>query len=612
MITFLGIIIFAIPFVSLVLFKDKMIGFLSIFTMSFLLHLLIALATQALGIFRYEVIISIYSVLSLAVLIFVYLKHSHKIQDKIHGKGRCLILFSNLSYFGQFLKKLISKQNLLVVTAFAIVFFNLLSVHYNFTGTVNSYGGSYEVENSTYIYPYFSDEWVAIAFINYTIESQSIPAFNPLTEKVEYHNPLVPYFSFLSDIFLFCGFDPLDDYEFVNLLVGLTTCLMFFMLLLSIGVDKRVSALVVLVIPYITNGGNLPGIWFLIPMTFALIFYLISLIGFAKGDNKLLSAASFLTICLYPPFIVFVLPVLFALVFRNKGAKIKTLIKGLLFPVGISLVAIALVGSIVFSSFKLLVILETLHFYFFRTNLVGGYLSFPIWIVLPLFVLPFALFGILLAIRNKLYFILLPLFTGLAFWLCYVGAERVLIIDFPRVVVITAFLVLIFFGIAFNYLAKRFIDERYKNILTAVCIFVAMVLSITYTENDSWKGLKLHSNDDPEDVMLYPAPTASRFLTEEDLMLFSSFTKKKFISPPWKGLAISAATGNYPMATKPSTVGVFVMNYDWFVNASCKEKDEASIDNNLSYAYSTEFDCPNFIKIGESSERLVLYKFIKK
>lgn len=603
MITFLGIIIFAIPFVSLVLFKDKMIGFLSIFTISFLLHLFIALATQALGIFRYEVIIAIYSIISIAVLIFVYLRHAHK--------NHCLLSASSLNSFSKSVKKLISKQNFLVAVAFAIVFFNLLSVHYNFTGTVNSYSGSYEVENSTYIYPYFSDEWVAIAFINYTIESQSIPAFNPLTEKDEYHNPLVPYFSFLSDIFLFFGFDPLDDYEFVNLLVGFTTCLVFFMFLLSIGVDKRVSALVVLIIPYITNGGNLPGIWFLIPMTFALIFYLISLIGFAKEDNKLLVSASFLTICLYPPFIVFVLPVLFALVFRNKGTKIKTLIKGLLFPIGISLIAIVLIGSIVFSSFKLSVILDTFHYYFFRTNLVGGYLSFPIWVVLPLFVLPFALFGIFLAIRKRSYFILLPLFTGLAFWLCYVGAERVLIIDFPRVVVITAFLVLIFFGIAFNYLVKRFINERYKNILTAMCIYVAMVLSLAYTENDSWRGLMLHSNDDPAGVMLYPAPTASRFLTEDDLMLFSSFTKKKFISPPWKGLVISAATGNYPMATKPSTVGVFNLNYDWFVNTNCKEKNQAAIDHDLSYAYSTQFDCPSFIKMGESSEGLVLYKFNK-
>ncbi len=604
MITFLGIIIFAIPFISIVLFKDKMIGFLSIFTMSFILHLLIALATQALGIFKYEVIIAIYSVLSLAILVFVYIKHPHK--------NHRLTSISSLSFLGNLIKKLINRQNSLVIIAFVVVFFNLLSVHYNFTGTVNSYGGSYEVKNSTYIYPYFSDEWVAIAFVNYTIESQSIPAFNPLTEKDEYHNPLVPYFSFLSDIFLFFGFDPLDDYEFVNLLVGMFICLTFFMLLLSMGIDKRVATLSVLIIPYITNGGNLPGIWFLIPMTFALIFYLISLIGFAKEDNKLLASASLLTICLYPPFIVFVLPVLFALVFRNKGAKIKTLIKGLLFSTGVSLIAIVLVGSIVFSSFKLSAILDTFHYYFFRTNLVGGYLSFPIWVVLPLFVLPFAIFGIFLAIRKKLYFILLPLFTGLAFWLCYVGAERVLIIDFPRIVVITAFLILIFFGIAFNYLAKRFINEKYKNILTAMCIFVAMMLSLTYTENDSWRGLMLHSSGDPDDIMLSPAPTASRFLTEDDLTLFSSFTKKYFISPPWKGLVISAATGNYPMATKPSTVGVFTLNYDWFVNTSCKEKDEASTKHNLSYAYSTEFDCPNFIEQGESSEGLVLYKFIKK
>lgn len=111
-----------------------------------------------------------------------------------------------------------------------------------------------------------------------------------------------------------------------------------------------------------------------------------------------------------------------------------------------------------------------------------------------------------------------------------------------------------------------------------------------------------------------PAPTASRFLTDEDLIAFSGFTKKTFISPAWKGLVISAATGNYPLATKPSTVGVFILNYNNFVNSNCKEKEKTSIKNNIDYVYSEEFDCPNFdreVGVSKSSEGLVLYKFTK-
>jgi hypothetical protein len=618
MITFLGIIIFAIPFASVVLFKDKMIGFFSVFTVSFLLHFLIALTTQVLGLFKYEVIIPIYLVIGLSTLIFVYFKHPYKKSSLIS----CIPFLSSITkhtWFGSKESRLVlfkrmivrwvsntkNKQKFLVAIAFTIVFFNLFSVHYNFTGTVNSHDGSYQVENSSNIYPYFSDEWVAISFVKYAIETHSIPAVNPLTESEKYNNPLVPYFSFLADIFLFFGFDPLGDFELVNLLVGMSTCIAFFALLISLGLDKRVSILSVLIVPYITNGGNLPGIWFLIPMTFALVFYLISLIGFAKGNNTLLALSSFLTICLYPPFIVFVAPVLLVLVFRNKGIKIKTA----LLAVGVLFLALIIVGSIVFSRFSLPVIVDTLRFYFFRTNLVGGYLSFPIWVVLPLFVLPLSVFGFLLAIKRRLYFIIIPLSVGLIYWLLYVKAERVLIIDYPRIVVITSFLVLIVFALALDYFIKGFVNEKYKNIITAMCVLIALILSFTYTENDSWRGLKLHSNRDPDDVMLNPAPTASIFLTDEDLALFSDITKKRFISPPWKGLVISAATGNYPMTSKPSTIGVFTLNYDWFADTKCEEKDTVSIEHNVSYAYSRRFDCPNFTEIGESSEGLVLYKF---
>jgi len=149
------------------------------------------------------------------------------------------------------------------------------------------------------------------------------------------------------------------------------------------------------------------------------------------------------------------------------------------------------------------------------------------------------------------------------------------------------------------------------NVLTIVCIFIEIGISSFYTKNESWRGLMMKLDMNDKSILSSPAPTASAFLTEDDLRLFSGFTKKTFISPPWKGLAISAATGNYPLATKPSTIGVFTLNYDWFVNTTCEDKQKVSIENNISYAYSAKFDCPNFIKEGESTEGLILYRFKK-
>lgn len=599
--TFLGIIIFIIPFILARLFKDRTVGFLTIFTASFLVHLIIALVTQSLKIFNYSTIITTYILIDVIVLSLYYFKFKNK-----------KVLTEGVSKTGGISKK-DWFNSLLVFMAFVVVFINLLSVHFNFSGVINTYTGEYKLESSTYIYPYFSDEWVAISFIKHTIGSHSLPIVNPLNNVEEFKNPLVPYFSFLSDIFLFFNLDPLNNFALVTLLVGLVICFVFFILLSSLGVDKRISAITILTIPYITNGGNLPGIWFLIPMIFSLIFYIISLIAFKKEEQKLLFLSSLMCLCLYPPFIAFVFPTLLTLVFRKKKWQWKNI-----FIIFISvLVAFIVVGLIVFSSLSPQYILETLRGYLFRSNLVGGILSFPIWIVLPVFVLPFALLGLYPAFKKKLYFLILPLFVGLSYWFCYIDTEKVLIIDFPRVVVITSFLILIFFALSLNYILDIVTKEgqikgwgsKVFTLFIIIYILIAIGISSTYTENESWRGLKLDLNKDRE-KMSPPAPTASGFLIEDDLRLFSGFTKKTFISPPWKGLVISATTGNYPLATKPSTVGVFTLNYNVFVvESDCKEKQRLAIENKIDFVYSSKFECLNFKEEGRSAEGLILYRF---
>ncbi len=620
MITFFGIIIFIIPFIFVRIFRDKTIGFLTIFTASLLTHLIVALVTQSFKIFNYQTILSVYTAIDAVVLIIYYLKFRRAGFPEKHILAKSNDVTSKIKDGIQ--KSLLLK--ILTFIAFAVVFFNLLSVHFNFSGTINTQVGEYHVDKSVYEYPYFSDEWVAISFVNYAIKSQSLPIVNPLSGSGEFKSPLTPYFSFLSDIFLFFGLSPLNDFTTLTLLVGFAICILFFILLSSLGIDKRVSLITVLTIPYITNGGNLPGIWFLIPMVFSLVFYLISLIAFAKKDNKLLFISSLMCLSLYPPFIAFVFPTLVVLVLRKKEWHWKDI----LIALSSIFLAFAIVGSILLNNVNPIYILEVLRFYFFRSNLVGGILSFPIWNVLPVFVLPIAVFGFWPAFKNKLYFLISPLLVGLLYWLCYIDTDKVFIIDFPRVVVITSFLILILFALSLNYLFDKFINwdkvktkwgnegvvsQNIFSLITIICILMAVIFSINYTENDSWRGLKLKLNMNNKNELSFPAPTASRFLTEDDLRLFSGITSKTFISPPWKGLVISAATGNYPLATKPSTVGVFTLNYNVFVvDSDCKEKERLAIENKIDYVYSEKFQCPNFKEVGESHENLTLYRFDKK
>ena len=602
MITFLGIIIFIIPFVFLRQFKDKTVGVLTIFTLTFLVHMIVALVTQSLEVFNYSTIITIYTLIDVALLAAYYFKCKSSFK------------LPNISAILKSIKT-IDGKNVFVILAFAIVFFDLYSVHYNFSGVVNSQIGDYKVEKSSYVYPYFSDEWAGISFTNYVIKTNSLPIVNPFRNQLEFKNPLVPYFSTLADIHLFFGFDPLNDFALVSLIVGLIIVTVFFNLLLTLGVGKNISALTILIIPFITNGGNLPGIWFLIPMIVGLIFYLISLIASTKEDSWSLFLSSLVCIFIYPPFIVFVAPTLLAGILRDtKWGWKKTLL-----PLTSFVVAFVIIGLIVFNSARPDSILNVLSHYLFRSNLVGGILSFPIWVVLPVFVLPFAVLGLWPVFKQKLYFLILPLTIGLVYWYSYINTQQVFIIDFPRVVVITSFLILIFFALSLNYIFGKLEAKFPKRIITirivldsivAIAIIISLFLSLNYTADESWIGLKMHLNGHPKEQLFSPAPTASRFLTEDDLRLFTGIKEKTFISPPWKGLAISAATGNYPLATKPSVIGVFVLNYNVFVvDSDCEKKLQLAVENKIDYVYSSKFDCFGFRDMGESSEGLTLYKF---
>ena len=576
MITFLGIIIFIIPFIFTRYFKDKISGILFILSSSLFTHLIVALVTQFLGVFEYKTIITIYTVIDIILLLIYYKRPLEK-----HTKNKVN---------GSLLKKIP------ISIAFIIVFLNLWSVHFNYSGVVNSINGNYEVKNSPYIYPYFSDEWAAISFVNYSIETKKLPNINPLNREGEWNNPLVPYFSFLADIFLFFDLNPLYYYTTLSLVVSLSICVLFVVLLSTLEIDRRVSILVLLLIPYITNGGNLPGIWFLIPMIFSLVFYLISLIAITKKDYKLLSISSLICLCLYPPFVAFIIPTLLPILLNKKERKWNILI-----PVFLTFI---ITGLVVFKNLDS--IIETLRIYLFRTNLVGGILLFPIWRVIPYFVLPLATFGILIAFKRKLYFIISPLIVGLTYWCWYYNTQLVFIIDSPRVVVITSFIILIFFALSLNYLSSLVKKDAILTILTTIVIIYATYISPNYTNNESWRELKINYGG----KLSNPAPTASRFLTEEDLNIFKNINKKTFVSPPWKGLTISSATGNYPLASKPSTIGVFKLNYNVFVvDSNCEQKIELAKKYNIDYVYSSEFNCSKFHKEASSSENLILYKF---
>ncbi len=593
-----GACLLFIPFCLVLCFKKKRFGVACVFIGVVLFHLCLALALQAAGIFSYASVVVCNAVAS-AIAVAVCVRF-HAGFHANHGA----------------ISKQFPKINWFVLAAFAIVFYELFSVHYFYTGIIVTDNGEHAVVHASYQYPYFSDEYSGVALTAYSIRNHSLPLADPLHGDTPSADFLVCFFSVTAELFLLLGVSPLAGYVPFAIVSGLTLCFLAYLFLRSRNVDSFSASCAVLALPFIVNAGNLPGIWSLLPFIGGLIVFMDALVILSEcevksGESKsnLLCFAGFFVSCavsvaLYPPIIVFVVPVLLCMFvgFRlSRNRRMFLAIAGLLAVIAVGIcVVLALTGTL------------SLAFSFsMRNNLVGGIPSFPIWIVVPWFVLPFAALGVWGCLKNKMYPFVSAIAVGMAYWIAYAYTTEVLIIDYPRIVVVTSFLTVLLAGFGLGFLVKKIppaASARWMIPLQIAVCLVFAVMAISYPL-ESWAKFVLRSQTPEGLVVTAPAPPVDDYLTGEDLRLFSGIESQRFISSPWKGLVIGAATHNYPLDSKASTLTESLYSYRNFISLDCEGKSAVASMFFLGYAYTPTFSCPDFIFIGSSSEGLYLYKF---
>jgi hypothetical protein len=591
--TFLGLVLILIPFLLVFRFKNHVLGFVYILGSILTIHLCVAFLTQFFHFFLYPVVITIHSIIALVTL-YILLYKSPNISFKL-----------SFNWFAIF--------------SFLIIIFQLWSVHFFYTGTVSTINDYKTVSRGSYPYPYFSDEWSGVAFSNYSINNNALPIVNPLiniNKNNNFPNIFIFFFSLISELFLVLNISPLLGYAFFSIAAGFIICLLIFTLLRVNKVSLFPSLLAALCVPYIVNGLNLPGIWYLLPFIGGSIFFLLSLIGFSIRNNVFALVMSVVSLLLYPPMIIFVAPIYIAYLIFEKELKSVNKIKTLL----ISLVTILLIiGIIIYSQGNNINgLFHILTSSIWRLNLDGGIPAFAIWNIIPIIILPFALVGLIKILKEKNIIILIPTVIGIILWSFYNYSQYYFIIDYARVVVVTSFFIMILAGFGFEETSKKII-KRYssffnKNTILLPKIFLILmflVLSFYYTDNLTWKSLVLRVTKSDSSYVFIPGAPAAYFLAKDDVKLFSSISKERFLSPPWKGLVIGVATNNYPMDSKSSIITNSLLGYDSFMNETCADKVTSSQYFNIKYIYSYEFNCDKFTEIGQSYEGLHLYKFEK-
>jgi len=591
--TIVGILILLFPFLLINKFKDKKLGFAYILSFAIAFHLFVAIFTQAFRIFTYPVILGI----NLIILIIIILKNNFiKIIQKIRTVRLDWILI------------------LIIIIAFV----HLFSVHYNYSGRVTVFNGEIrvnkEVKNMKYPYPYFSDEWHAIAVAKYSIASRSLPFSNPLLFNGKFVNLEFPFHSFVSELVLLLDLDPLTDYTKLTIFTGLLVCVLIYVFLRINKVNKFAAGISSLSALYITNGANLPGLWNLIPIILGIISMLLVFIFISLNNKLMVFLTITLTLFFYPPLLIFCAVVLLSKLIFSK-VSIKEKIKELSYYLILAaFVAVILATSYFFvnksiKSFIHYILFSKIFYTSITQNLIPQFLILEI---IPISILVLSFIGVVSVIKKKIWLVNL-LFLGLLYWGLYSFAIFRFIIEYSRVVVFTSVLIIIFAGFGLNFvirLLKSINFFKKRHILDYILIGIMLlfiIFSFNYTKRENWMELKLVDSETKKTYL--PAAPANNYLHPDDLKLFENIKEKRFLSIPWKGTVIGVATDNYPLETKQGTISNRVVKFSNFMKANCKRKIKLAKKRKIDYVYATEINCLGMELVGTSSEGLYLYKF---
>lgn len=585
-----GLVLIVVPFLAIKLFSNKRDGFVFVLFFVILFHTLLAIITQFFGIFYYSVVLGAALLADLILLFLIFRKKnlqvtSYKLQVASFKKIDWVLVF-----------------------VIVVGFLTLYQVHFNYTGKINlatdqtvSY---HEAKNINYVYPYFSDEWYAVALINSSISLHHLPTTNPFDNSF-FANLELFFHSFVSEIVLILNLNATAQYTLLSIFVNLLIIILAYLYLLQNNVSKIISGISALSCLYITCGANVPGLWHLIPFNLGIILFLI-LMYFAKTNNFKITALCFLLGCaFYLPMFVFYFLGFAYVVFMHYKNQQKLLFKML----GILGLILFVVLPVIILILLILPTAGALNYIFSRLFFNSFFAPYmPQYAVYNMILWPvilFAIVGIYSAYRsNKLIFLQ---FLFLIFmWSTYSFTSFRFMIEYERVVILASIIITIIAGLGLNFVFQN-LKFTWLKYLQVYFLLLFLVFVPFYTQRQMWQKLVLL---EPKTGLVgYAKAPANNYLTVDDLRIFSNIKNAKFLSLPWKGTVLGTSTNNYPVVTKEGTLSMgkeaWVNN---FLMANCADKIKMAKNWDVQYVYLPKFDCNNFAEVDESKENLVLYK----
>lgn len=589
-----GLVLLFIPFILIGLFSDKKKGFIYVLFFLLLFHTILALSTQFLGVFYYWVIVGC-TLLANIISIFIY------IEIKAKYKKSTLFNFKSIDW--------------IIVIVAAISFLSLYQVHYNYSGgislTTDNTPSYHEVRNMVYPYPYFSDEWYAVSFVEGAINSHYLPVKNILDNNF-FLNLELFFHSFIAQIALILGLDPLLQYTTLSIFLNTLIIILIYLFLRINNISELTAGICSLSALYITCGANLPGLWQLLPFNLGVIFFLLSLCFAEFKSTAMLLSSVLLSSLFYPPLIPFYfIGLIVFLLYRVKVKKERVFkIWSGVFLLLFFAILVYYVAMLSRLAGALNYILSRIFFVSFMAPLVP---QINFYDIIPLPAILLAILGLYYLYKNKKWILLSELILGCIFWFFYAITDYRFFAEYERISVFTSIIIVIISGFGLFQLEKYIKSKLKKNgygilkIVEVATLLIFLVLVPQYTKGDNWK--KIIEINPAGGPIVYSKSPANEYLTADDLRIFKNIKDKRFLSVPWKGAVIGVATGNYPVLTKQGTISIGSQNIlNNFLQGKCSRKKNLAKSFKLDYVYLYSINCPGFKTIDKSKEGFILYK----
>jgi len=589
---FIILLIISIPLLLILLFKSKYVGTAVVVSGIVFFHAMVGLMLQSVHLFTQS------------WLVFVHVATAIVIGSVLYKRRE------------QIRKVQITKLPvILTMLIIGIVGYQLYAVHFSYTGIANTTLGEVHVSENAYPYPIFSDEWVAVAIAQTSIDQNALPFTHPFTGK-GYQNFLFVFHALVAELGLLFGGVIAMSYVWFGIIINTAIVLLLFVLWRSMGVMLGVATFGALLVPYVVNGSNLPLLWYLLPWNVGFLLFVASLILFLYKEIRWAMVSNFFAVALYPPLIVFSIPVWITVALQSHTKIKKVLMAAVVgFVVGAPLLftfAISLLTHLSFSEslsrfFSILV--RPLNSFF------GAVPTFLFWEVLPVLIVPFVVYGIWIG-RHEIRFILTPFLLGSLIWSLNPLTDTTFFIDYHRVVAITALLACVI-GIVGVQAAWSnwersitfFSKQNTQVVVSAIFLIIFITLVPGYTAREGWRKYTTSYYDRFGGFQIEePAAPVNRYLHPDDIRIFSTISNERFLSPGWKGLILGSITSNNPVFTKPSTITMKNIRYGNFLLSTCDEKYQQVIDAGVTYVYTEKINCAKFEVVDQSSEGLYLMR----